>query len=42
MHTGDSKEIVSMHIPGMHIKVISIYRTVDWKQVPSSAVLVAF
>ena len=24
MHTGDSKEIVFMHIPGMHIKGVSI------------------
>ena len=44
MHTGDSKEIVSHAYPGDAYKSY-IYIGLcnfDWKQVPSSAVLVAF
>ena len=43
MHTGDSKEIVSHAYPGVAYKKLYLYDcNFDWKQVPSSAVLVAF
>ena len=43
MHTGDSKEIVSHAYPGDAYKsFIYMGCNFDWKQVPSSAVLVAF
>ena len=42
MHTGDSKEIVSHAYPGVAYKSYIYDCNFDWKQVPSSAVLVAF